>query len=108
MGNLGVVFWLIVLVMSILNIILFFKIWIMTDDVNDIKRIMQGETVIQEVDVVSNNDGTVSQEVDVVSNNDGTTKKELRFQEHNKEEGDWTIVIIVGIFIFVMMMIVVF
>ena len=83
MGNLGVVFWLIVLVMSILNIILFFKIWIMTDDVNDIKRIMQGETVSQEVDVVSNNDGTVNQEV-----------------------GDWTIVIIVGIFIFVMVIIV--
>ena len=97
MGNLGVVFWLIVLVMSILNIILFFKIWIMTDDVNDIKRIMQGETVSQEVDVVSNNDGTVNQEVGVVSNNDGTV---------NQEVGDWTIVIIVGIFIFVMVIIV--
>jgi len=48
MDNLGAGFWLIVLIMGILNLILFFKIWAMTNDVNSIKRIMQGETLANE------------------------------------------------------------
>ena len=48
MDDIGIGFWLIVLIMSILNLILFFKIWAMTNDVNSIKRIMQGETLANE------------------------------------------------------------
>ena len=48
MDNLGAGFWLIVLIMGILNLILFFKIWAMTNDVNSIKRIMKGETLANE------------------------------------------------------------
>ena len=38
------------LIICILNIILFFKVWGMTNDVNSIKRILQGEKVIEELD----------------------------------------------------------
>ena len=48
MDDIGIGFWLFCSVISILNIILFFKIWAMTSDVNSIKRIMQGETVANE------------------------------------------------------------
>ena len=48
MDDIGIGFWLLCSVISIINLILFFKIWAMTNDVNSIKRIMQGETVANE------------------------------------------------------------
>ena len=48
MDDIGIGFWLLCSVISIINLILFFKIWAMTNDVNSIKRIMQGETLANE------------------------------------------------------------
>ena len=45
-GDMGTEFWIFFLIICILNIILFFKIWGMTNDVNSIKKILQGKTVI--------------------------------------------------------------
>jgi uncharacterized membrane protein YhaH (DUF805 family) len=50
MGDMGSEFWIFFLIICILNIILFFKIWGMTNDVNSIKKILQGKTVIEEPD----------------------------------------------------------
>ena len=50
MGDMGSEFWIFFLIICILNIILFFKIWGMTNDVNSIKKILQGKTVSEEPD----------------------------------------------------------
>ena len=49
-GYMGNEFWIFFLIICILNIILFFKIWGMTNDVNSIKKILQGKSVIEEPD----------------------------------------------------------
>ena len=49
-GYVGTEFLIFFLIICILNIILFFKIWGMTNDVNSIKKILQGKTVIEEPD----------------------------------------------------------
>ena len=91
MNDFGILFWLVVLIMGILNLILFFKIWAMTNDVNSIKRIMLGQTINEEVDVASNNDGLI--------------KEEGRFEEEN-DDFTTKVVIFMGILIFVFIMIV--
>ena len=63
MNDFGILFWLVVLIMGILNIILFFKIWAMTNDVNSILRTLLKQKVNQEVDIITNNDGITKEEV---------------------------------------------
>ena len=46
---------LFILIALIINLILLVKIWLMTNDVNSIKRILQGETVNKEADDSKNN-----------------------------------------------------
>ena len=46
---------IIILVALIINVILLVKIWLMTNDVNSIKRILQGETVGKEAEDNTNN-----------------------------------------------------
>jgi len=50
-----VTFILFILIALIINLILLVKIWLMTNDVNSIKRILQGETVNKEADDSKNN-----------------------------------------------------
>ena len=46
---------LFILIALIINLILLVKIWLMTNDVNSIKRILQGETINKEADDGKNN-----------------------------------------------------
>ena len=46
---------LIAVTVVIINAILLVKIWLMTNDVNSIKRILQGETVVKEAEDNTNN-----------------------------------------------------
>ena len=46
---------ILILVALIINVILLVKIWLMTNDVNSIKRILQGETVVKEAEDNKNN-----------------------------------------------------
>ena len=46
---------LIAVTVVIINVILLLKIWLMTNDVNSIKRILQGETVGKEAEDNTNN-----------------------------------------------------
>tara|TARA_B110000444_G_scaffold44801_1_gene40711 strand:- start:226 stop:504 length:279 start_codon:yes stop_codon:yes gene_type:complete len=89
MNDFGALFWLFVLIMGILNIILFFKIWAMTNDVNSILRTLLKQKVNQEVDIITNNDGITKEEVIPYEKNDG-----------------FKIAVFIGIFIFVLIMIV--
>ena len=89
MNDFGALFWLFVLIMGILNIILFFKIWAMTNDVNSILRTLLKQKVNQEVDIITNNDGITKEEVIPYEKNDGLK-----------------IAVFIGIFIFVLIMIV--
>jgi len=50
-----VTFILFILIALIINLILLVKIWLMTNDVNSIKRILQGEIVNKEADDSKNN-----------------------------------------------------
>lgn len=46
---------LFILIALIINLILLVKIWLMTNDVHSIKRILQGETINKEADDSKNN-----------------------------------------------------
>jgi predicted nucleic acid-binding Zn ribbon protein len=46
---------LFILIALIIKLILLVKIWLMTNDVNSIKRILQGETINKEADDGKNN-----------------------------------------------------
>jgi hypothetical protein len=80
--------WFIVifLIICILNIILFFKVWFMTDDVNSIKRILQGKTITKETDDAGEEEGGASDTYD----GDG---------ENNDSSNEIIIVMCIGIFI---------
>ena len=53
--NLYLILVLIAVTVVIINLILLLKIWLMTNDVNSIKRILQGETVVKEAEDNTNN-----------------------------------------------------